>query len=254
MLKIIENPPYATMQHSLVIESFVEFPPQKRVIKYINDKSIPIIPKSKPINHFYLEFPYIQFTMCVTPPSQSLTITTSENSIFEKTGNARYAVPLALPNITNAGKVCLNMEECFGNLEECISHFWNSIFNLDIASGMEFFIKKNNYPIYLNFLEDWEKNPICFDDYQHLAVEIPFNFEPEKLKDFPPSDEKELIKFYELNHKDRINIIQRTRKILKDNDNPHFSFAKILQHEKYFLIQAINEFFEDQPINPSSSS
>ena len=105
--------------------TLVEYKPQKRIIKfgsrYFSAK-------------YYLEFPYVQFVLKETSNGEQIFFATaSENPINLKL--PLIATPLPLTNVNSAGKVCLNMP-MMGKLEECVTHFWNSIFNQDITSSI----------------------------------------------------------------------------------------------------------------------
>jgi hypothetical protein len=155
--------------------SFVEYKPQKRTIKFKDLSNF--------INKYYLDFPYIQFVLKENiSGEQILFATASENPINIKALESHYvqASPLPLPNVNSASKVCLNMD-VMGRIEECINHFWNSMFNTDITSGI-----RTNIRAYLDRNPTFYGKDVHFYNYMgDHAVSAPYYFSNWQENGFP---------------------------------------------------------------------
>ena len=150
--------------------TFIEYKPQKRIIKFgsrfCNEK-------------YYLEFPYVQFVLKESNIGEQTFYATASQEPFDL--SSKYASLLPMANVNSASKVCLNMP-IVGKIEECVTHFWNSIFNQDITSSIRTairaYIKKEGKLFY-------EKN---FDFYAYmgdLAAPAPYYFENWQKHGFP---------------------------------------------------------------------
>lgn len=215
--------------------SFLEFAPQKRVYKIEQDI-------------FYLDFPYIQFVSIEYCHFYHIFYATFSPKSVEIIPHYFKAKRLPLLNIGTTNSVCLEMPICHGNIFDCVDYFWNSQNNLDLSNSLQYYLRnklkenpnfwgiakenpnlcdatnaviqsnsifsplyKVNYEDVKIFFKKWQENGYCFDlEEQEIELYAETNKEPPQIMDF-----------FELNYKQRVEILKELGLNQREMANSH---------------------------------